>query len=99
MGLFSRKPKIVKEISGTAWGHMVSEHGIDVDTLSKEMRCVEKKGTLDGGQEVTFTRVFKPEEAEKKGVEIEGWDTFDKHPDLLHYEGYVTWHDAHLKRV
>jgi hypothetical protein len=42
MGIFSRKPKVVKEIYGGVWGHLVSEHKIDVDTLSKEMRCVDR---------------------------------------------------------
>ena len=42
MGLF--KKKVVKEIYDGAWGHLVSVHGIDVDTLSKEMRCVDRSG-------------------------------------------------------
>ena len=38
MGLF--KKKVIKEIEGGVWGHLVSVHHIDVDTISKELRCV-----------------------------------------------------------
>ena len=42
MGIF--KKKIIRQIDGGVWGHMVAVHNIDVDTLSKEMRCVEREG-------------------------------------------------------
>ena len=98
MGLFNRKPKIVREIHDGAWGCLV-QHGIDVDTLSKEIRCVEREGTLDGIGPVTFMRVFKPREAEQKGVVVTGWETFDEHPELILFEGYLTKaNEAHLER-
>lgn len=87
MGLFSKKFK-PKEIHDGVWGHLVSVHGVDVDTISKEMRCVEREGPLDG-KVVTFMRVFKPGEAEKKGVAVTGWGTFDEHPELILFEGYI----------
>lgn len=97
MGLF--KKKIIKEIHDGAWGHLVSVHGIDVDTLSKEIRCVEREGTLNGTQPVTFLRVFRPREAEQKGVAVTGWETFDQYPDLILFEGYLTrLNKAHLER-
>ncbi len=89
MGFFSRKPKVVKEISDGVWGYLV-QHGIDVDTLSKEVRCVQREGTLDGVGPVVFTRVFKPREAEQKGVMVTGWETFDQYPELVLFEGYIT---------
>lgn len=89
MGLFNKKPKVVKEIHDAAWGCLVSQHGIDVETLSRDVRCVERTGTL-GGNTVTFMRVFKPKEAEQKGVVVTGWETFDEHPELILYEGYIT---------
>jgi hypothetical protein len=88
MGLF--KKKAIKEIDGGAWGHLVSVHKIDVDTLSKEMRCVECEGALEGGQRVTFLRVFRPMEAQRIGINVSGWETFDQHPELILFEGYVT---------
>jgi hypothetical protein len=97
MGLF--KKKVVKEIHDGIWGHLVNEHKVDVDTLSKEMRCVEREGTLDGKGKVTFVRVFKPSAAAQKGVAITGWETFDQHPDLILFEGYLTIsNSAHLER-
>jgi hypothetical protein len=84
------KKKVVKEIEGGAWGHLVNVHKIDVDTLSKDMRCVEREGTLDKGSPVTFLRIFKPGEVAQKGVVVTGWETFDQHPDLVLFEGYVT---------
>lgn len=97
MGLFSKKP--FKQIDSGAWGHLVSVHKIDVDTLSRDFRCVEQKGMLDGKLPVTFIRVFKPAEAQEKGIAITGWETFDQHPELIHFEGYVTvTNNAYLTR-
>lgn len=97
MGLF--KKKVIKEIDGGAWGHLVSVHKMDVDTISKELRCVEREGVLDGGRPVKFLRVFRPTEAQQKGVGVTGWETFDQHPDLIHFEGYLTRNnEAHLER-
>ena len=97
MGFF--KKKVIKEIRDATWGHLVSVHHMDVDTLSKEMRCVEREGVLDGKEPVTFLRIFKPAEAEQKGVSITGWETFDEHPDLMWFEGYLTrGNKAYLER-
>ena len=92
MGLF--KPKVVKEISGGAWGHLVSVHKIDVDTLSRDFRCVEKKGTIGNGQPVTFLRVFKPSEVSQKSLSVTGWEFFDQHPDMVVFEGYLKWDNS-----
>ena len=87
MGLF--KKKVVRQIDGAAWGHLVSDHGIDVDTLSNVMRCVEREGVVGSNKiPVTFLRVFNIIEAEQKGVVVTGWETFDEHPDLVLFEGY-----------
>jgi hypothetical protein len=83
------KKKVIKKIDGAAWGHLVHHHEMDVDTLYREMRCVEREVTEKGKEPIIHLRVFKPAEAERKGVEVEGWRTFDHHPDLIHFEGYV----------
>ena len=88
MGLFNRKPKVVKEVYGGAWGHLVRDHGVSVDQLSREYRCVDKGGQFNN-MPVTFIRVFQPGEAQKSGVEITGWETFDQHPELVCFEGYL----------
>jgi hypothetical protein len=99
MGFFKREKKVIREIRDAAWGHLVSVHHVDVDTLTKEMRCVEREGVSEGGVPVTFLRVFKPKEAEQKGVVVTGWETFDEHPDLICFEGYLTRGNvAHLER-
>jgi hypothetical protein len=99
MGLFFLKKKVVREISGGVWGHLVNAHGFDVDTLARSIRCVEKEGVLDETKPVTFLRVFHLQEAAKEGVEIKSWDTFDQHPDLILLEGYITKaNEAFLKR-
>jgi len=97
MGLFSKKP--FKQIDSGAWGHLVSVHKIDVDTLSREYRCVERKGMLDGKLPVTFMRVFTLSQVQEKGIAVTGWETFDQHPELILFEGYVTpANNAHLER-
>ena len=63
-------------------------HHIDVDTLSRDLRCVEREGTYKNSP-VKLMRVFKPAEADQKGIEIKGWETFDEHPELVIFEGYV----------
>jgi hypothetical protein len=88
MGLF--KKNVIKEIDGDAWGHLLYVHKLDVNTLSRDIRCVEREGVLDGKLPVTFLRVFKIKEAEQRGVKVTGWETFDQHPDLILFEGYIT---------
>jgi hypothetical protein len=61
-----------------------------VDALTRQIRCVDCEGVLDDGTPVTFLRVFKPKEAEEVGVAITGWETFDQHPSLILFEGYIT---------
>ena len=82
--------KVVKKIEGPLWGHMVNEYNIDVDTLANVMRLVEREGDADGNEPATFVRIFKMSDVEQKGIEIEGWETFDEHSDLVRFEGYVT---------
>ena len=97
MGLF--KKKVIKEVPGAAWGHLVNVHNLDVDTLSKDIRCVEHEGVLEEKLPVTFLRVFNIKEAEQRGVTATGWETFDQHPDLILFEGYITKaNKAHLER-
>jgi hypothetical protein len=98
MGLFSFKKKVVHEISGGVWGHLFNVHGLNVDLLSRSIRCVEKEGLLDEKKPVTFLRVFNVQEVEKRGVEIKGWETFDQFPELVLFEGYQTrTNEAFLK--
>jgi len=87
MGLF--KKKIVKEIDCGTWGHLVSVHKVDVDTLSKELRLVEQDGVVDDGRPVTLQRVFRPKELTERGVEVTGWQTFDENPEFIIFEGYL----------
>ncbi len=90
MGFF--KKKVDKEIDGPLWGCLTNVHKVDVDTISREMRCVERGGMIDG-EAVTFVRVFKPGMATEKGVSVTGWETFDQHPELVLFEGHVTRSD------
>jgi hypothetical protein len=88
MGLFNRKPKVVKEIYGGAWGELVRVHGLTVDVLSKNIRCVDKPGVKDGSP-VNLLRIFSLRDIEQKGITIAGWETFDQHPELIMFEGYL----------
>ncbi|MCX5839137.1 MAG: hypothetical protein NTW71_11565 [Deltaproteobacteria bacterium] len=96
MGLF--KPKTVKEIRDGTWGHLVHAHGLTVDTLSQNIRCVDKPGMKDGFQ-VNLLRIFSLSDVEKKGITITGWETFDQYPELIMFEGYLDGkNQAHLER-
>jgi hypothetical protein len=87
MGLF--KKKIVKEIPGGAWGHLISAHKMDGGILSDDIRCVEREGFLEGKGKVRFLRVFKLSEIKKEGITVDGWATFDQYPQLILFEGYL----------
>jgi hypothetical protein len=79
------------------WGHLVNVHKINVDM--REMRCVEQEGVIDGGKPVPLIRVFKPAEAQQKGIVVREWETFDQNPELILFEGYLTRaNEAHLGR-
>ena len=99
MGFFNRAPKVVKEIHDGIWGHLVSVHKINVDTLYNNIRCVEKGG-MEGNTPVTLVRVFKLSDVASNGITITGWETFDQHPNLILFEGYFDAHknEAHLER-
>ena len=97
MGIF--KKEIIRKIRNGVWGHMVTVHEIDVDTLSKDMRCVEREGVLENGLPVTFVRIFRLAEVQNKGIIVTGWETFNEHPNLILFEGYLTRaNEAHLER-
>ena len=97
MGLF--KKKVVKEIGDILWGHLFSVYKIEVDTLSKDMRYVEREGVVTGGKPGKFLRVFKLSELQQKESTVTGWETFDHHPDLILFEGYLTkTFEIHLER-
>jgi hypothetical protein len=97
MRLFRKK--VIKEIDGPAWGHLINEHKVDGNTLYRDMRCVEREGVLEEKLPVTFLRVFKIKEAEQRGITVTGWQTFDQYPDLILFEGYITeTNKAHLER-
>lgn len=88
MFIFGKK-RVVKELRDAAWG-CLHKQGVNVDTISRELRCVQKEGVIDGKGRGCFLRVFKPTEAEAKGIEVTGWETFDNHPELVIFEGYLT---------
>jgi hypothetical protein len=92
------KPKIIKEIRDGAWGHLVHDHGLTVDVLSRDIRCVDKPGVRNGSQ-VQLLRIFSLREAEKKGIRIAGWESFEQCPELIMFEGYIDGNnEARLER-
>lgn len=91
MGFFrGKKNKVVREIEGVAWGHLVHEHEVDVDTLANKLRWVEKAGFLENGIPVKFLRIFDQIEVQQRGITVTGWETFDTYPELISFEGYMT---------
>jgi hypothetical protein len=71
---------------------------LTVDVLSRNIRCVDKPGVKDGFQ-VDLLRIFSLSDSEKKGITITGWETFDQHPELIMFEGYLdVKNQAHLER-
>jgi hypothetical protein len=90
---------MIKEIYGRLCGHLLYAHNVDVDTLVRDLRCVELEATPNGAGPVTFVRVFSLKAVEQKGVVITGWEVFDQHPDLVLFEGYILSSDeAYLVR-
>lgn len=97
MGFF--KKRVIRQIEGGVWGHLFNVHKINVDTLTSDIRCVEREGVIEGGKPVKYLRVFKLSELVEKGITVTGWETFDQHPELVLFEGYLTKNDeAFLER-
>ena len=84
------KKTVIKKVRNQVRKHLVSAHKMDLDTISKELRCVEQDGVIDGKGPVTFLRVFRPAEAQQKEIVVTGWETFDQHPDLILFKGHLT---------
>jgi hypothetical protein len=78
----------LKEFNYDLWRYMVNEHKIDVVTLDR-MRYVIRDVVISGLMAITSVRVFLPHEAAAKGISVTGWETFDEHPELILYEGYM----------
>ena len=98
MGLFNRKPKIIKEIYAGTWGQLINDHGFTSEVLCDDIRCVDKPGVRDGDQ-VAFLRIFSLRDVKKNGITIAGWETFDQHPELIMFEGYLDFRNqAHLEK-
>ncbi len=97
MGFF--KKKLFEEIEGGAWGHLVRDHGMTVDALTG-MRCIKRQGVAGkNNARVTLMRIFSLQEINEKGLSVTGWETFDEHPELVVFEGYVTEsNEARLER-
>ena len=87
MWLFCKKES-VKEFNYDLWRYMVNEHKIDVATLDR-MRYVIRNVMISGLMAIKLVRVFLPHKAEAKGIKVTGWETFDEHPELILYEGYL----------
>lgn len=85
---FFKKSAIRPIPSNACWGHLVRDHNINVDTISATMRRVMKEGAING-LKVMFLRIFNIKEIEKNNINITGRETFDRHPELLAFEGYV----------
>lgn len=88
----------IKEIHKGALGHLVEDHKMDLSTLRRDYRCVHKRLVSGGG---SLMRVFRPADVKECGVTVTGWDTFDAHPELIVFDGFLMGDgqdDAHLER-
>jgi len=44
-------------------------------------------------------RIFSLREVSARGIAVTGWETFDRHPELILFEGYLDSNNtAHLER-
>mgnify|MGYP001050678799 CR=1 FL=1 len=88
-------------ITGIPWDYMREKHG-----LTGEQLMYLRQATWDGvvgGKPVTVVRIFDPEIATKKGVNVENYHDLDNHPELILYEGYyytnrVQAADSHIEK-
>jgi hypothetical protein len=66
----------------------VHVHKMDVDTLTKGIRCIQKEEFVTGKGKATLLRIFRLSEIKARGIEVTGWETFDQYPELVLFEGY-----------
>ncbi len=79
----------VDGLSGTeAWSYMQKKHGFTGEQLVN-MRLAMLAAVVEG-RPATLVRIFDPAVAKEKGVTIEDYESLNKHPELIFYEGYYS---------
>ena len=87
-----------KKIDGCQlWGYMVTRCGVVVDVL-QNLRRVECERSV-GGKPATMVRIFDPKAVEREGVVINGYESLDRHHDLILYEGYYRGADTEIGEI
>jgi hypothetical protein len=88
VALKREKNKAVKNIEGDLFGYMVSHYGTPLDELQnlKYVECEVVLGNKPLG--IIMIRIFNPDIAKEKDVNINGYSSLDKHPELILYEGH-----------
>ncbi|MBN1161623.1 MAG: hypothetical protein JXA17_06740 [Dehalococcoidales bacterium] len=82
------KNKSLKNIEGKLLGYMVSRYGLALDEI-RNLSCVEREVVLgDKPLEIIMIRIFNLDIAKERGINIDGYGSLDRHPELILYEGY-----------
>ncbi len=68
------------------WRYMLGQHWLTDEALRK-LRRVESNCTV-GDKRVTMIRIFDPAAAGEEGLDIEGFESLDRHTKLILYAGY-----------
>ena len=81
-----QRERAVREIAGPVWWYMLSQHRLTDEALRK-LRRVESNCTVRN-KRVTMIRIFDPAAAGEEGLDIEGFESLDRHTELMLYAGY-----------
>jgi hypothetical protein len=82
-----------KDIPGWAYAHLVTKLEVPAEKMTG-LRSVQKMGFREG-KPVTFTRIYDPN-ASKEAWQVKDFNSLDKHPDLIQYEGYCEKDGDHV---
>jgi hypothetical protein len=86
--LQGEKKKAIKNIDGEFQGYMIKRHGTSLDEL-QSLRRVEREVVLGNKPVgVIMLRIFNPDTARERGVNIDSFSSLDRYPDLILYEGH-----------
>jgi hypothetical protein len=75
-----------KDIEGSIRGYMVTKLGVGFDRVDHHLKRVERESKADG-KKIIMVRIFDPDDAEQKGVDVEDYGSLDEFPRLILYRG------------
>ena len=80
----------VDAINRIVWFYMIKKHGLSEQQLAHMSGAVCPAKVKDNP--ATLVRIFDPDVAKEKGIDVQDYESLNEHPGLILYEGYYYGH-------